>query len=56
MRRMLAAIVGFELEVEAWRPTFKLSQNKPQAEREAIAAALQGAGSPALAELMLRLA
>jgi transcriptional regulator len=24
-----AAFVGFELEVLAWRPTFKLSQNKP---------------------------
>jgi transcriptional regulator len=55
MRGMLGQIVGFELEVLAWRPTFKLSQNKPEAERKAIASALQAAGSPALAELMLRL-
>jgi len=55
LRKMLGGIVGFELEVEAWRPTFKLSQNKPEADRKAIAAALQAAGSPALAELMLRL-
>jgi transcriptional regulator len=55
LRRMMSGIVGFELEVEAWRPTFKLSQNKPPAERKAIATALQAAGSPALAELMLRL-
>lgn len=55
LRQMMGAITGFELEIEAWRPTFKLSQNKPAAERAAIAAALQGAGSPALAELMLKL-
>lgn len=55
LRTMLGAIVGFEMEIEAWRPTFKLSQNKPEAERKAIATALQASGSPALAELMLRL-
>lgn len=55
LRKMLGEIVGFELEVEAWRPTFKLSQNKPEADRKAIAAALRETGSPALAELMLRL-
>jgi transcriptional regulator len=56
LRRMLGAITGFELEIVAWRPTFKLSQNKTAAERAAIAAALREAGSPALAELMLSLA
>lgn len=55
LRKMLGAIVGFEMEIEAWRPTFKLSQNKPEADRKAIATALQASGSPALAELMLRL-
>jgi len=55
-RYLLGQIIGFELEVLAWRPTFKLSQNKSEADRKAIASALQAAGSPALAELMLRLA
>ena len=52
LRQMLGAIVGFELEVQAWRPTFKLSQNKDAAERERVAAGLQAAGSPAIAQLM----
>ncbi len=53
--RMMDAIVGFELEVVAWRPTFKLSQNKPAGERENVAAGLEAAGSPAIAQLMRRL-
>ena len=44
------------MEVRAWRPTFKLSQNKPPEERERVAAALEANGSPALAALMRRLA
>jgi transcriptional regulator len=48
---LLAAIVGFEMEVLAWRPTFKLSQNKPE-ERERVADALEKQGSVALAHLM----
>ena len=56
LRQMLGAIVGFELEVQAWRPTFKLSQNKDAAERERVAAGLDGAGSPAIAQLMRTLA
>lgn len=55
-RKLLGAIVGFELEVLAWRPTFKLSQNKSAAERAAIADALDANGSPALAHLMRTLA
>jgi transcriptional regulator len=51
-RKLLGAIVGFELEVLAWRPTFKLSQNKSAAERAAIADGLEQHGSPALAHLM----
>ncbi|MGN3973929.1 FMN-binding negative transcriptional regulator [Tsuneonella sp. SYSU-LHT278] len=51
-RKLFGGIVGFEMEVVAWRPTLKLSQNKPAAEREAIAAGLEEAGSPALAQLM----
>lgn len=50
------AIVGFELEILAWRPTLKLSQNKNAAERARIAEGLEAAGSSALARLMLDLA
>ena len=55
-RALLAQIVGFELEVQSWRPTFKLSQNKPAAERERVADALVANGAPALAQLMRALA
>lgn len=51
-RKLLGGIVGFEMEVLAWRPTLKLSQKKSPAEREAIATGLEAAGSPALAQLM----
>lgn len=56
LRRLLNGIHGFELEVQAWRPTFKLSQNKPAADRAAVAAGLEGEGSRALAQLMRTLA
>jgi len=56
LRQMLGMIVGFELEVQAWRPTFKLSQNKPVEERERVAAGLEAEGSPAIAQLMRTLA
>lgn len=49
---LLRAIVGFELEVQAWRPTLKLSQNKDAAERAQVVAALEAEGKPALASLM----
>ena len=49
---MLDAIVGFELEVQAWRPTLKLSQNKGADERERVARGLETEGSPAIAQLM----
>jgi transcriptional regulator len=54
--KLARGIVGFELEVRAWRPTFKLSQNKPAADRERIADALEANGSPAVAALMRRFA
>ena len=54
--KLMRGIVGFELEVRAWRPTFKLSQNKPPEERERIGEALEANGSPALAALMRRFA
>ena len=49
-------IVGFEMEVQAWRPTFKLSQNKDAETRSSVADALEASGSPALAQLMRSLA
>ncbi len=52
LRGMLAAIVGFEVEVTAWRETLKLSQNKDAAERERVAAGLESEGSPAIAQLL----
>ncbi len=55
-RKLLGAIVGFELEVLAWRPTIKLSQNKSVDERAQIAAGLDQSGSPALAQLIRELA
>lgn len=52
LTKLKAAIVGFELEVQAWRPTFKLSQNKPADERERVALGLEAEGSRAIAQLM----
>lgn len=54
--KLARGIVGFEMEVRAWRPTFKLSQNKPPEERAKVADALEAHGSPALAALMRRFA
>ena len=56
LRAMLAGIVGFELEVQAWRETLKLSQNKPADERTRLAAGLESEGSPAIAAIMRSLA
>ena len=53
---LLPGIVGFEMEVRAWRPTLKLSQNKSVEERAAIAEGLEAHGSPALASLLRTLA
>lgn len=52
---LLRGIVGFEMEIRAWRPTFKLSQNKSAEDRAAIADALEAQGSPALATLIRKL-
>jgi transcriptional regulator len=54
--RLFGSITGFEMEVKAWRPTFKLSQNKSADEREMVADALEEEGSPGLATLMRRFA
>lgn len=55
LRKMLTGIVGFEMEVQAWRPTFKLSQNKPVDERNRVADGLETQGSRGIAELMRKL-
>ena len=49
---LFRGIMGFEMEILAWRPTLKLSQKKSPEERERIAAGLAENGSPALAHLM----
>ena len=56
LRALLAGIVGFELEVQGWRETFKLSQNKSADERARLVAGLEGQGSAAIAQLMRELA
>lgn len=53
---LFRGIVGFELEVLAWRPTLKLSQNKSAAERDRIAQGLDTAGHSALAHLVRNIA
>jgi transcriptional regulator len=52
---LFRGIVGFELEVLAWRPTLKLSQNKSSGERARIAEGLEAAGHVALAHLLREL-
>lgn len=56
LRGLLAGIVGFELEIQGWRETLKLSQNKNADERERVAIGLEGEGSAAIAQLMRTLA
>jgi len=50
--KLIGAITGFELTITEWRPTYKLSQNKPEATRLAVADGLHGAGNPGLAQAM----
>ena len=56
LRGMMSAIVGFEIEITAWRETFKLSQNKPADERARVIDGLEAQGAPAMAALMRGLA
>ncbi|AUX70596.1 negative transcriptional regulator [Porphyrobacter sp. HT-58-2] len=53
---LFRGIVGFELEVLAWRPTLKLSQNKSAEDRTRIADGLEAAGHAALAHLVREIA
>lgn len=50
--KMLNSIVGFEMEIMAWRPTAKFSQNKPAQARENAANALDAMGRKAVAHMM----
>jgi transcriptional regulator len=54
--RMVDAIVGFEIDVSGWRPTVKLSQNKPLDEQHRVRSALATRGHGALARLMEHIA
>lgn len=53
---LVKAIVGFEMEVLAWRETLKLSQNKSAEDRTALAAGLESEGAAAIALMMRNLA
>ncbi|SOB86557.1 negative transcriptional regulator, PaiB family [Sphingomonas guangdongensis] len=50
--RMLDAIVGFRLRVQAWRGTVKVNQNKPAAARLRAADGSAAAGRTAIAAMM----
>lgn len=50
--KLANAIVGFTMEVTAWRGTVKFGQNKPEAARLAAADALEAQGRRAIAHLM----
>jgi transcriptional regulator len=49
---MLGAIIGFRIEVQAWRGTLKLGQNKPDAARQSAAHQLDTIGRKAVAHWM----
>jgi transcriptional regulator len=53
--KMTGAITGFEMRITAWRPTIKLSQNKPHEERERVIDGIRASGHGALAQLMRHL-
>lgn len=50
--RLFGGIIGFRLEVQAWRGTRKLGQTKPDAARLAAADALEAQGRRAIAHWM----
>jgi transcriptional regulator len=49
VRQMLRAVVGIEIEVSRLAGKFKLGQNRPAADRRAVAAGLDGGDAPAQA-------
>lgn len=50
--KLLRGIIGFRLDINAWRGTLKLAQTKPVAARHAVADALEAQGRRAIAHLM----
>jgi transcriptional regulator len=50
--KMLGAIIGFEMQLTAWRSTAKLGQNKTAEARERVATQLDLRGQTAVAHLM----
>ncbi len=52
---LVKSVVGFEMEIKAWRATAKLNQNKPAEARENVAAALDKGGRRAMAHMMREL-
>ena len=50
--KMTSAIVGFRLEIAAWRGTLKLGQNKPEAARLAAADGVEASGRRGIAHWM----
>lgn len=55
LHKMLGAITGYTLEIQAWRGTRKLGQNKSDAARLAAADGLDASGKRAMAHLMRHL-
>lgn len=56
LRGLLAGTIGFELEIQAWRETLKLSQDKAPELRARVAEGLEAEGAHAIAHLMRTLA
>jgi transcriptional regulator len=53
--KMLRGILGFHMDITAWRGTRKLGQNKPDTARNAAADGAEQAGKPDIADMMRRL-
>ena len=49
---LFKGITGFSMNVDQWRPTFKLSQKKNEAERKRIADGVELTGNSELARWM----
>lgn len=52
---LVKSIIGFEMEVKAWRATAKLNQNKPADARENVASRLDAQGRRAMAHMIREL-
>jgi transcriptional regulator len=50
--KMTSAIIGFRLEIAAWRGTLKLGQNKPEAARQSAADGVEASGRRGIAHWM----